>query len=98
MNRRPDIQQSVELLRRHVTFDKDVKVHVFETIIRVLGGLLSGHALISRDRSLVPGYDGLLLRMVCVCVCGTKKLWKMINYPRDSFVFFPNAAPGCLLC
>jgi len=35
---------------------------VFETTIRVLGGLLSGHVLLQSDRGLVPGYDGLLLR------------------------------------
>lgn len=64
MNRRADMQQAVELLRRHLSFDKDVKVHVFETIIRVLGGLTSGHVLIEREPFLVPGYDGLLLRLV----------------------------------
>jgi hypothetical protein len=38
------------------------QVHVFETTIRVLGGLLSGHVLVHEDPGLVPGYDGLLLR------------------------------------
>ena len=38
------------------------QVHVFETTIRVLGGLLSAHVLLDRDRSLVPEYDGLFLR------------------------------------
>ena len=65
MNRRVDMQQAIELLRQHVSFDRDIKVHVFETIIRVLGGLLSGHVLITRNRSLIPEYDDLLLRMVC---------------------------------
>ena len=64
MNRRADMQQAIELLRRHLSFDKDIKVHVFETIIRVLGGLTSGHVLIEREPFLVPGYDGLLLRLV----------------------------------
>ena len=64
MNRRADMQQAVELLRRHLSFDKDIKVHVFETIIRVLGGLTSGHVLIEREPFLVPGYDGLLLKLV----------------------------------
>lgn len=35
---------------------------MFETTIRVLGGLLSGHVLLAADPGLVPGYDGLLLR------------------------------------
>ncbi len=39
------------------------QVHVFETTIRVLGGLLSGHVLLDRDPSLVPSYDGLLLHL-----------------------------------
>ncbi len=38
-------------------------MHVFETIIRVLGGLVSGHLLLVRDPSLLPGYDGLLLKL-----------------------------------
>jgi hypothetical protein len=38
-------------------------VHVFETTIRVLGGLLSGHMLLADDPGLAPGYDGLLLRL-----------------------------------
>jgi hypothetical protein len=36
---------------------------VFETTIRVLGGLLSGHMLLADDPGLAPGYDGLLLRL-----------------------------------
>lgn len=37
------------------------QVHVFETTIRVLGGLLSAHTLLTADPSLAPGYDGHLL-------------------------------------
>lgn len=38
-------------------------MHVFETVIRVLGGLLSGHTLLSQDPSLLDGvYDGIFLR------------------------------------
>lgn len=36
---------------------------MFETTIRVLGGLLSGHMLLADDPGLAPGYDGLLLRL-----------------------------------
>ena len=64
MDRKKDMQQAVELIREHLDFHKDVKVHVFETIIRVLGGLTSGHMLLSRDPSIVPDYDGLLLSKV----------------------------------
>ena len=64
MNRRTDMQQALDLIKEHLTFDQDIKVHVFETIIRVLGGLTSGHILLSREPSLVPGYEGMLLSLV----------------------------------
>ena len=35
---------------------------MFETTIRVLGGLISGHVLLSRDSPTLPHYDGQLLR------------------------------------
>ena len=38
---------ALQLLKQHLRFDKDVKVHVFETVIRVLGGLLSAHMLLT---------------------------------------------------
>eukprot|EP01127_Copromyxa_protea_P020352 TRINITY_DN680_c1_g2_i2.p1 TRINITY_DN680_c1_g2~~TRINITY_DN680_c1_g2_i2.p1 ORF type:complete len:368 (-),score=57.01 TRINITY_DN680_c1_g2_i2:36-1139(-) len=51
----------VKLVVDHVTFDRDVTVSVFETTIRVLGGLLSSHVLIE-DRGLnISWYDGQLL-------------------------------------
>lgn len=34
---------------------------MFETVIRVLGGMLSAHTLLVRDPTLVPGYDGIFL-------------------------------------
>ncbi|KAG1675675.1 hypothetical protein FOA52_002384 [Chlamydomonas sp. UWO 241] len=61
MDRRADMLQAVDLIRTHLDFDKDIDVHMFETSIRVLGGLVSGHVLLARDTSLVPGYDGLFL-------------------------------------
>lgn len=36
---------------------------MFETTIRVLGGLLSGHVLLDADPGIAPEYDGLLLRL-----------------------------------
>uniref|UniRef100_A0A383VV16 alpha-1,2-Mannosidase n=1 Tax=Tetradesmus obliquus TaxID=3088 RepID=A0A383VV16_TETOB len=63
LNRRGDVVAALEQLRSVLSFDKDVKVHVFETTIRVLGGLLSGHMLLADDPGLAPGYDGLLLRL-----------------------------------
>ncbi|XP_038063817.1 ER degradation-enhancing alpha-mannosidase-like protein 3 [Patiria miniata] len=40
-------EEAVELVIRDVSFDNDVDVSVFETNIRVLGGLLGGHVVAS---------------------------------------------------
>ena len=47
--------------RRGALFDRDVRVSVFESNIRLLGGLLSAHALLVASPGLVPGYGGGLL-------------------------------------
>mmetsp|Transcript_24312 Transcript_24312/g.61199 ORF Transcript_24312/g.61199 Transcript_24312/m.61199 type:complete len:304 (+) Transcript_24312:911-1822(+) len=52
----------VGLLERHLCFDQDVRVNVFEANIRLLGGLLSAHVLASdTDIALMPNYNGSLL-------------------------------------
>nr|AIG56058.1 secreted protein [Achlya hypogyna] len=55
------VQQVVET----VSFDRDVTVSVFETTIRIVGGLLSAHLLASPEHvGLIPhGYDGELLTL-----------------------------------
>jgi hypothetical protein len=63
MGRRADVRSALDLLASHTSFAKDAKVHLFEVVIRMLGGLLSGHTLLSRDPNLVLGYDGALLSM-----------------------------------
>jgi mannosidase alpha-like ER degradation enhancer 1 len=69
-----EFARSVRWLGRHVSFDLDLRVNVFECNIRVLGGLLSAH-LLAADPSLglmvdtdgpdgpEHGYDGVLLRL-----------------------------------
>lgn len=48
----------VGLLERHLCFDQDVRVNVFEANIRLLGGLLSAHVLASdTDIALMPNYN-----------------------------------------
>ena len=47
--------------RRGALFDRDVRVSVFESNIRLLGGLLSAHSLLEASPRLVPGYGGGLL-------------------------------------
>ena len=62
MGDREGFQQALELIRHNVTFNNSIVVSVFETTIRVLGGLLSSHQLASDpELKLVPGYDGWLL-------------------------------------
>ncbi|KAF0687580.1 Aste57867_20699 [Aphanomyces stellatus] len=63
-----EFRRAVGLVTTHATFDLDTEVSVFETTIRVLGGLLSSH-LFAADPTLalfndssVP-YDGGLLRL-----------------------------------
>ncbi|KAH6584398.1 hypothetical protein BASA61_007485 [Batrachochytrium salamandrivorans] len=50
-------------LVRFVNFDQDVNVSVFETNIRVVGGLLSAHIMAKRHPSYSLEYDGILLTM-----------------------------------
>lgn len=56
---------AVDWICKHISFDRDVDVSVFETNIRVLGGFLSAHLLIS-DPSLPffnPAYQNELLHL-----------------------------------
>eukprot|EP01083_Nonionella_stella_P213128 768926_1 len=59
-------REGVNYLSAHVRFDLDVRVHVFETTIRALGGLLSAHTLASDgalEQLLMPEYEGELLTL-----------------------------------
>lgn len=49
----------------HVSFDVNTKPQVFETTIRVMGGLLSGHIFASKTGQPfhLPWYDGQLLAL-----------------------------------
>mmetsp|Transcript_8743 Transcript_8743/g.25800 ORF Transcript_8743/g.25800 Transcript_8743/m.25800 type:complete len:550 (+) Transcript_8743:98-1747(+) len=57
---------AVKWVGRYVSFDQDAIVSVFETTIRVLGGLLSAHVIAAgqlpgMSHMQVPEYDGALL-------------------------------------
>ncbi len=58
-------QSAVRNVIDHVSFDVDTKPQVFETTIRVLGGLLSGHIFANRTGQPfhIPWYQGELLEM-----------------------------------
>lgn len=61
LQRGKDLRKAVIFISKTWNLDLDVRVHVFEVTIRALGGLLSGHVLLSRDAHLVPWYKGELL-------------------------------------
>ncbi|KAG1712040.1 hypothetical protein DVH05_009280 [Phytophthora capsici] len=61
-----EFQRAVGLVVENADFDLDTEVSVFETTIRLLGGLLSAHLFaVNKELKLFPenGYDGALLRL-----------------------------------
>ncbi|XP_069686401.1 ER degradation-enhancing alpha-mannosidase-like protein 3 [Periplaneta americana] len=61
-----EFEHAVKLVLRDVSFDNDVIVSVFETNIRVLGGLLSGHILadyLQQRAGIMRWYRGELLQV-----------------------------------
>lgn len=61
----PGFQNAVQNVLDWVSFDVNTKPQVFETTIRVLGGLLSGHMFASQPGQpfYLPWYRGQLLTM-----------------------------------
>lgn len=58
----PEFRRAVTRVIHTISFDRNVTVSVFETTIRVLGGLLSAHVLASDPAyTMVPWYKGELL-------------------------------------
>ncbi|EAU84717.2 ER degradation-enhancing alpha-mannosidase-like 1 [Coprinopsis cinerea okayama7 len=62
---RPGFELAVKKVIEHVSFDVNTKPQVFETTIRVLGGLLSGHLYASQPDQpfYLPWYRGQLLEL-----------------------------------
>ncbi|XP_019876061.2 ER degradation-enhancing alpha-mannosidase-like protein 3 [Aethina tumida] len=61
-----EFEHAVKLIINDVSFDNDVVVSVFETNIRVVGGLLSAHILadyLQQRDGIMPWYKGELLSM-----------------------------------
>lgn len=52
-----EFNKAVDYIKHNVSFDADINVSVFETNIRVVGGLLSAHMLSHR-------YDTILLHNI----------------------------------
>lgn len=61
-----EFESAVKLVIKNVQFDSDIIVSVFETNIRMVGGLLSAHVLaeyIQKEASMMTWYRGELLEM-----------------------------------
>lgn len=61
-----EFERAVKLVIKDVQFDNDIIVSVFETNIRMVGGLLSAHILteyVQKDLKIMPWYKGELLEM-----------------------------------
>lgn len=61
-----EFEHAVKLVIDNVQFDSDIIVSVFETNIRMIGGLLSAHILseyIQKEADYMPWYRGELLEM-----------------------------------
>ncbi|CAK1555009.1 unnamed protein product [Leptosia nina] len=59
-----EFSRGIHLVNRDVSFDHDIVVSVFETNIRIVGGLLSAHVLATALKNEVPAlswYNGELL-------------------------------------
>lgn len=63
MGAKAELREAVAWAGADLSFDIDKRVHVFELTIRALGGLLSAHALLEADPTLVPGESP---KVVCV--------------------------------
>jgi mannosidase alpha-like ER degradation enhancer 1 len=64
LNDRAGFEDAVRKIIHWVSFDVNTKPQVFETNIRVLGGLLSGHLFASRTGPFqLPWYHGELLTL-----------------------------------
>ncbi|VDP85783.1 unnamed protein product [Schistosoma mattheei] len=66
MGKTEDFRNAVSLVIKHLSFNQKTRVQVFEATIRVLGGLLSAHIIItdpteSYGHLRPPGYDDELL-------------------------------------
>lgn len=62
LGNKTEFARCVRWVASNVHFDHDIRVHVFEANIRLLGGLLSAHTLAANpDLELMDDYDGELL-------------------------------------
>lgn len=80
-----EFRRVVDVLVQKSNFDSDINVSVFETNIRIVGGLLGAHLMQHRSgATLEPGWpcNGPLLRMAedVVCAAAAAKVASMISF------------------
>ncbi len=64
MGNKTEFARGVRWISQNIEFDLNIRVHLFECNIRLLGGLLSAHALaIDPELNLMPDYFGKLLEL-----------------------------------
>lgn len=76
-----EFRRIVDLLVKKSNFDSDINVSVFETNIRIIGGLISAHLMQHRSGvQLEPGWpcNGPLLRIAEDVVCLINKFLPII--------------------
>ncbi|KAG7910797.1 hypothetical protein KL906_001177 [Ogataea polymorpha] len=95
-------ERNIQLIRdTYQDFDIDANVQVFETTIRVLGGLLSAHLYASDERRgySIENYDGFLLRLAYdlgkrLVLASENK--SGVPYPRTNLRYGPLKVPKSL--
>eukprot|EP00798_Chlamydomonas_sp_ICE-L_P018664 gene18664-25181_t len=93
MNRTEDIRIAVDLMEKSINFDKDVKVHVFETVIRGLGGLLSGHVAIRTTLTCHSCAGTLLMEFGMLSALTGRPSTEAANEWRRAMFELPLAPP-----
>lgn len=90
-----EFRRVVDVLVRKSNFDSDINVSVFETNIRIVGGLLGAHLMQHRSgMKLEPGWpcNGPLLRMaedvVCSIQCYSILLLLLLIFVLNPFLLF----------
>ena len=73
-----EYERAAAFVRTELTFDKDVTVSFFETVIRDLGGLLAAHAL-TNDRAFVDKADDLAQRLLAAFNSPTGMPYGLVN-------------------
>ena len=80
MGLKEEFDQAAEWIHTHLTFDLDHYTSVFETIIRMLGGLLSGYAL-SGDRVFLEKAEETT---ICLAEAATNYLEFLYSFRVDT--------------